>query len=274
MSPSHGTPRPRSQTSRKQRSQQLNTSTTATDTSDTGAALVIGGANNPTSANVLAGNITLSGDVDLRGTGITGFTRDNGGNDKYTGTLDGGEHTITLAIGEAYGKKSDGTNGAEEDPREELVISLMRYKRCRVFANELRERRAKYEGARFRTRMTAKELGIDTKKISSDFEKDEFEKAIDEINNRNELRFNDISAKIKHILRRDKISVKERMKSLWLTITKKGKLFFSELFKGKKVEKIDRIVSFLAILELVRNNDITAEQKGSFEDILIEEKRK
>ncbi|MDO4877040.1 MAG: segregation/condensation protein A, partial [Oscillospiraceae bacterium] len=112
------------------------------------------------------------------------------------------------------GKKSDGTNGAEEDPREELVISLMRYKRCRVFANELRERRAKYEGARFRTRMTAKELGIDTKKISSDFEKDEFEKAIDEINNRNELRFNDISAKIKHILRRDKISVKERMKSL------------------------------------------------------------
>lgn len=172
------------------------------------------------------------------------------------------------------GKKSDGTAGAEEDPREELVISLMRYKRCRVFANELRERRAKYEGARFRTRMTAKELGIDTKKISSDFEKDEFSKAIDEINNRNELRFNDISAKIKHILRRDKISVKERMKSLWLTITKKGKLFFSELFKGKKVEKIDRIVSFLAILELVRNNDITAEQKGSFEDILIEEKRK
>ena len=172
------------------------------------------------------------------------------------------------------GKKSDGTNGAEEDPREELVISLMRYKRCRVFANELRERRAKYEGARFRTRMTAKELGIDTKKISSDFEKEEFEKAIEEINNRNELRFNDISAKIKHILRRDKISVKERMKSLWLTITKRGKLFFSELFKGKKVEKMDRIVSFLAILELVRNNDITAEQMGSFEDILIEEKRK
>ena len=172
------------------------------------------------------------------------------------------------------GKKSDGTNGAEEDPREELVISLMRYKRCRVFANELRERRAKYEGARFRTRMTAKELGIDTKKISSDFEKEEFEKAIEEINNRNELRFNDISAKIKHILRRDKISVRQRMKTLWLTITKKGKMFFSELFAGKKPEKIDKIVSFLAILELVRNNDITAVQKGSFEDILIEEKRK
>ena len=160
------------------------------------------------------------------------------------------------------------------DPREELVISLMRYKRCRVFANELRERRAKYEGARFRTRMTAKELGIDTKKISNDFSKEEFESAISDINERNEMRFTDISQKIKHILRKDKISVKQRMKTLWLTITKKGKMFFSELFAGKKPEKIDKIVSFLAILELVRNNDITAVQKGSFEDILIEEKRK
>lgn len=172
------------------------------------------------------------------------------------------------------GKKNGASDDGEADPREELVISLMRYKRCRVFANELRERRAKYEGARFRTRATAKELGIDTKKISTDFSKEEFESAIAEINNRNELRFTDISQKIKHILRRDKISVRQRMKALWLTITKKGKLFFSELFKGKKPEKIDKIVSFLAILELVRNNDITAVQKGSFEDILIEEKRK
>lgn len=172
------------------------------------------------------------------------------------------------------GKKNGTADDGEVDPREELVISLMRYKRCRVFANELRERRAKYEGARFRTRMTAKELGIDTKKISTDFSKEEFENAISDINERNEMRFTDISQKIKHILRKDKISVKQRMKTLWLTITKKGKMFFSELFAGKKPEKIDKIVSFLAILELVRNNDITAVQKGSFEDILIEEKRK
>ena len=172
------------------------------------------------------------------------------------------------------GKKAGAAEDAEADPREELVISLMRYKRCRVFANELRERRAKYEGARFRTRATAKELGIDIQKISTDFSKEEFEDAVSVINERNEMRFTDISAKIKHILRRDKISVRQRMKALWLTITKKGKLFFSELFTGKKPDKMERIVSFLAILELVRNNDINAVQKGSFEDILIEEKRK
>ena len=48
---------------------------------------------------------------------------------------------------------------------------------------------------------------------------------------------------------------------------------FSELFKGKKTEKIDRIVSFLAVLELVRDNKVIATQKDSFDDILLEEKK-
>jgi segregation and condensation protein A len=60
---------------------------------------------------------------------------------------------------------------------------------------------------------------------------------------------------------------------LWATVVKKGKFMFSELFKDKKTEKIDRIVSFLAILELVRDNKVVATQKDSFEDILIEEKK-
>lgn len=59
------------------------------------------------SASILKRNITLTGDVDLRGTGLRGLTRDDGGNTAFTGTLDGGNHTITLAIGEAYGYRGD-----------------------------------------------------------------------------------------------------------------------------------------------------------------------
>ena len=57
-----------------------------------------------------------------------------------------------------------GGNGDDVvDPREELVISLMRYKRCRVFAQDLKERRDKFDGARFRYASTAKQLGISLK---------------------------------------------------------------------------------------------------------------
>lgn len=66
-----------------------------------------------TSANTLKKNITLTGDVDLSGTGLRGLTRDDGGNTDFTGTLDGGNHTITLAIGEAYGYR-----GADEAKNE------------------------------------------------------------------------------------------------------------------------------------------------------------
>lgn len=62
-----------------------------------------------TSANILKRNITLTGDVDLSGTGLRGLTRDDGGNTDFIGTLDGGNHKITLAIGEAYGYR-----GADE----------------------------------------------------------------------------------------------------------------------------------------------------------------
>lgn len=52
-------------------------------------------------------NITLTGNVDLSGTGLRGLTRDDGGNNAFIGTLDGGNHKITLAIGEAYGYRGE-----------------------------------------------------------------------------------------------------------------------------------------------------------------------
>ncbi len=159
-----------------------------------------------------------------------------------------------------------------EDPREELVISLLRYKRCRIFATDLKERREKYEGARFRYASTAKQLGISLTPAEQKFDMEEFQDAVATIRERNEMRFTDITAKIKHILKKDKLSIKERMKSIWRDITGKGKVLLSSLF-GKKAEKMDKVVSFLAVLELVRDNKITVEQDRNFGEISIEEKK-
>lgn len=158
------------------------------------------------------------------------------------------------------------------DPREELVISLMRYKRCRIFASDLKERRDKFDGARFRYASTAKSLGITIAPAEQAFSIEEFNEAVAIINERNDSRFTDITAKIKHILRKDKMSVKERIKSIWRSITGKGKILFSSLF-GKKSEKMDKVVSFLAVLELVRDNKINVEQDRNFGEISIEEKK-
>lgn len=49
-------------------------------------------------ADMLAANISLSADVDISDTGLTGFMRDNG-EDTFTGILNGNSHKLTMTVG-------------------------------------------------------------------------------------------------------------------------------------------------------------------------------
>lgn len=66
--------------------------------------------NNP---NILQpSTITVNGTIDLKGTGLTGFTQDRAdGSQVFSGTLNGGgtngNGTINLAVGEPYGKRGE-----------------------------------------------------------------------------------------------------------------------------------------------------------------------
>ncbi|MCR5600649.1 MAG: hypothetical protein K6G33_07910 [Ruminococcus sp.] len=70
-----------------------------------------------TRATLLASNsLSLSNDISLVGTGITGFMRDGGAVSDigtFTGTFDGNDHSITLAIGEKYGSGVTSASTAE-----------------------------------------------------------------------------------------------------------------------------------------------------------------
>ena len=67
---------------------------------------------------LLSSELEFSADIDLSGTGINGFMRDCsceeissvniGDVGAFVGTLNGGGHTLTLAIGETYGNCADG----------------------------------------------------------------------------------------------------------------------------------------------------------------------
>lgn len=48
--------------------------------------------------DMLATNISLSADIDISGTGLTGFMRDNGEH-TFTGTLNGNSHKLTMTVG-------------------------------------------------------------------------------------------------------------------------------------------------------------------------------
>ena len=97
------------------------------DGSDHGALCFASGGANKTS--LLSSNITVSGEIDLSGTGLLGFMRDGGNGcyynvnnkqddsimrgspDYFTGTITGSNAEIKLAVGESYG--SDNTKGGK-----------------------------------------------------------------------------------------------------------------------------------------------------------------
>ncbi|MBQ7566045.1 MAG: hypothetical protein IJT18_02900, partial [Oscillospiraceae bacterium] len=85
---------------------QLNVSSVAAS----GALRFAAGSNSTT---LLSGALSLTNDISLSGTGLTGFTRDDGTGASYTGAFSGNDHTITLAIGEIYGLERGGGAASE-----------------------------------------------------------------------------------------------------------------------------------------------------------------
>lgn len=71
---------------------------------DTSAVLRFTTAN--TSSTLLSNNLSLGASLSLSGTGLQGLTRDNG-SQTYSAIFNGGRYTLTLAIGENYGERSD-----------------------------------------------------------------------------------------------------------------------------------------------------------------------
>ena len=86
----------------------------------------------------------------------------------------------------------------------------------------------------------------------------------------NQLRFNDLSSKITYILRRDKVSLKEKMRLIWRSVVNRTRIYFSELFPTGQVTRMERVTGFLALLELLRLNRVKVRQDKPFDVIQIE----
>lgn len=164
-------------------------------------------------------------------------------------------------------------DSSEPDPREELVVKLLEYRRCKMLASDLKDRYRDYSKCVYRLPQTASSLGIKVENIPAPVDEDALNKGIDDVCKRNKVRFADIASRITHILKRDKFSIRDKIRFVWDSIKGKGKVFFHELFPSHKVEKMDRIVGFLAVLELLRGDQIKAEQEKPFDVIMIETKR-
>lgn len=164
------------------------------------------------------------------------------------------------------------SNSATEldDPREELVLKLIAYRRCKMLAGDLKKRQEIYSQCRAKPPESPGSAGIATLLAPERLNRDQFWLACQRVVHQNQNRFNDLSSKITTLLRREKVSLKEKMRQILQHALRKTKLFFNELFPADTSSRAERVTGFLAVLELLRLGRIHARQESPFDVIEIE----
>ena len=165
-------------------------------------------------------------------------------------------------------------DGSSEDPRDELVWKLLLYRRCKLIARQLEEREERYSGVIFRKRLPDNELGIEVKDKTvfytdaSEFKTFRFDEAVQNIAARNQARYQDLSEKINYIVKRKHLSILDQINNLNTQLNKYSIINFNSLY-SKSESKAELLTGFLAVLELLKNNEIIATQKEAFADIIL-----
>lgn len=163
----------------------------------------------------------------------------------------------------------------EEDPRDELVLRLLAYRRARLLASEIARRQETWTGVHYHLPETAKQLGIriNYDELARPLRYEDVLRGARSVTERNTARYQDVASKMSKILQREKISLREKLSSIWKSLQKRGKLFFTELFPYG-ASRAEKVTGFLAVLELLKANRILAHQEHPKDIIELEYNKK
>jgi segregation and condensation protein A len=157
-----------------------------------------------------------------------------------------------------------------DDPREDLVLKLLAYRRCKTIASDLKDRYELYSGCISKPPESPSSLGIDTVTGNTPVHRDLFFAAIRHLAKQNEIRFADISGRVSHILKREKVSLRDKMLQILQRAIDKTRVFFHEIFPAGRSSRTEQVTGFLAVLELLKQNRIIVKQDRPFDAMMIE----
>jgi len=163
-------------------------------------------------------------------------------------------------------------DGEEEDPRAELVEQLIQYKMYKYMSYELKDRQMDGALLMFKDATVPEEVkayeepvdldalldGLTLAKLNSIF-KDMMKKQQDKIDP-----VHSTFGKIE----KEEVTVEDKLEYLNKYITSHKKFSFRDLLQ-KQRSKTQLVVTFLAILEMMKMGTIWVEQENTFDDIII-----
>lgn len=162
--------------------------------------------------------------------------------------------------------------GEEEDPRAELVAKLLEYKMYKYMSYELRDRqvdaeRALYKKSTLPPEVAAYKEPVNLDELLSDVTLSKLNRIFNEVMKRQEDKIDPIRSKFGKI-EQEEVSLTEKMDYVREYARNNKHFSFRQLLSGHK-SKIHIIVTFLAVLELMKISVIRVEQENTFDDIMI-----
>lgn len=163
--------------------------------------------------------------------------------------------------------------GEEEDPREELVRQLLEYKMYKYMSYELRDRMAMAAKNVYKLPTIPKEVlsyrePVDTSELLDGLTLEKLNQIFLSVMRRQEDKIDPIRSKFGKI-EKEEVSLPEKMEEIENYARGHKTFCFSRLLK-KQASKVQVIVTFLAILELMKIGAIRISQKQIFDEIEIE----
>ncbi len=151
----------------------------------------------------------------------------------------------------------------EDDPRDELVRRLQEYKKFKEIADALKEKELKRKDFFSRTvdEETKNQIREDAKEIF-------FEASLFDLINALSDALNKVPEEIIHEIIAEEFTVEQKIHDILHRVLNESSVLLNCLFKEAR-SKEEMVVTFLAILELIRLKEIKAIQKRTFEDIEI-----
>jgi len=149
----------------------------------------------------------------------------------------------------------------EEDPRAELVRRLLEYEKFKEIAQTLRQRETEQKEVFKRT------ISEKDKEASPDTEV-YFEASIFDLINAFSRALEDVPKDLFYEVIKDEFTIEEKIHEILHRLLLEESVLLSDLFNKAK-NKLEIIVTFLAILELTRLKEIIPRQKGLFQEIAI-----
>ena len=166
-------------------------------------------------------------------------------------------------------------DGEEIDPRADLVERLLEYKLYKYMALELKDRqglasRAMYKSATIPEEVASYIEPVDLDKLVGDLTLQQLNDIFRSILRRQEDKIDPVRSKFGTI-EKEEVSLEDKMSYVEQYLTRHKRFSFRSLLESEaKKSKMHVIVSFLAILELMKVGKLTVQQDKTFGEILIE----